>query len=267
MWESSYSKEQISGVGVGIGALVDSDAGIVRYRPDFEWVDVNFRDILRKRIHHSVFIENDVNSLAILEHWFGEDNLSDNFIVVALQHGVGAGCVVNGQLMRGHFGLAGEFGHMLMDPGGPLCGCGMRGCLGAYAGANGILRQAKSIADKGTWKTERKGNITFDDVLRELEKGNPELEKVYTKAGEVLGIGISYLIKLFDPERVIITGEGVRAGDHLLRPMHESLNKRLSKKLARYRPDIVLKQWTDEAWARGAGTLVLQEIYKSPAIK
>ena len=104
-------------------------------------------------------------------------------------------------------------------------------------------------------------------MLEEIEQGNSELKKVLKKAGEVLGLGISHLIKLFDPEKIIITGEGVIAGNHLFDPMFESLPKYLSEKLAAYRTEIVIKHWTDEAWAKGAGTLALKEIYKSPAVK
>lgn len=226
-----------------------------------------FQDVLSKSINHNIFIDNDANNLAIAEQWFGIGDVSDNFIVIMVENGVGAGCVVNGHLMRGHLGLAGEFGHLIIDSDGPFCKCGSRGCLGAYVGIDGILIEAEKIAGRGIWNTERKRRISFDDVLKELEEGNSELEKVYTRAGEVLGLGISHLIKLFEPEKIIVTGDGIRAGDHLLAPMFESLPELLSNNLVSYKTDVIAKRWTDEAWARGAGTLVLQEIYKSPAVK
>jgi len=267
IWESGFSKNQISGIGVGLPGLVDSEVGIVRYSPDLEWRDVHFRDILKKRINHNVFIDNNANNLTLAEHWFGQGNTSDNFILIVIDYGVGAGCIVNGQLLRGHFGLAGEFGHIALDDNGPLCGCGARGCLGSYLGIGPILKEVENLAKNGLWKSGIKDNLTFNDVIKELKSGNTDLENVYKKAGEVLGIGVSHLIKIFDPEKIIITGEGVLAGNFLFDPMYESLHKKMSGNLPDYQAEIVIKNWSQEAWAKGAGTLALQEIYKSPALR
>ena len=267
IWESSFSKDQISGVGVGFPSLVDFRTGIVRYMPSQGWTNIHFRDILKKRINHKVFIDNQTNNMTLAEQWYGEGYGSDNFAVIAIGSGVRAGFVVNGQLIRGNLGLAGEFGHISVNPDGPPCKCGKKGCISVYAGIDDILNEAEKLAAKREWKTGKKGELTFDDVLSELRTGNSKLLKIYQQAGRALGLGISHIIALLNPEKTIITGEGVRADKFLFKSMFESIKENQLEKHVRNKTDIIIKISTDEDWAKAAGTLALQEIYKSPAIK
>jgi predicted NBD/HSP70 family sugar kinase len=211
-----------------------------------------------KRQSVTVFIDNDANTITIAGHWFGDGKGSDNFIVLVLETGIGAGYVLNGQIMRGNFGIAGEFGHMSVNPDGPLCRCGKRGCVEAYAGINAILKDVFETLNSP---------YSFSDVIEKARNGNPEIKKIFDKAGNMLGFGISQLVILLNPEKVIITGTGVQAEALLFKPMFESIKRNLSDRLSRYHTDILIKPSTNEAFAKGAGTLVLQEIYKSPAIK
>ena len=167
-------------------------------------------------------------------------------------------------MIRGNFGIAGEFGHMSINQDGPLCRCGKRGCVEAYAGINAILKDAMETV---TFKKPIRKDISFYDVIEKARNGNPEIIKIFDKAGNMLGFGISQLAILLNPEKIIITGLGTQAEDLLFKPMFESIKRNLSNKLSRYQTDILIKPYTNEAFAEGAGTLVLQEIYKSPAIK
>lgn len=266
MWESSFSKDQISGVGVGIPGLVDYESGTIRFLPNYDWKEVKFRDLLQEQINHPVFVDNSSNNLAIAEYWWGNGKGVDNFLVVTLENGVGAGSVVNGQLVRGHLGVASEFGHMCVDPKGPLCRCGRPGCVEAYAGNSAIIREAKELARQGKWSTKVTdvGGLDFRGVLKELATGNEDLLKIYELAGHVLGVGVSNLITLFNPQLVIITGKGVLAGDAIFDSMYKSIEELKSEKFGYDSTDIVLQTWTDGDWAKESGTLVLQEIYKSP---
>lgn len=269
MWESNFSKDQISGVGIGIPGLVDSASGVIKFLPNYGWEDVPFRDMLQKEMNHPVYIDNSSNNLAIAEYWWGSGKGVDNFLVVTLENGVGAGSVVNGQLMRGHQGIASEFGHLCIDPNGPLCRCGRRGCIETYSGNNGIIREAKKLIGQGKWNTQdvSAGKLVFKDVLEELQTGNEELIALYEKAGEVLGIGVSNLITLFNPELLIITGKGVMAGDALFDSMYRKIEELKSDKYGYFNAEIIVQTWTDGDWARESGTLVLREIYKSPVMK
>jgi transcriptional regulator of PTS gene len=265
--KSGYPKDRISGIGISVPGLVDSKSGIIRYMPNYGWTDVNLRGLLQKTISHPVFIDNDANTITIAEHWFGSGKGSDNFIVIVLENGIGAGYVLNGQMMRGNFGIAGEFGHMSINQDGPLCRCGKRGCIEAYAGIYTIVKDALETVNSQVRKKPARKDISFSDVIEKAKESNSEIKKIFDKAGNMLGFGISQLVILLNPEKIIITGTGVQAEGLLLQPMFESIKKNLSDKLSRYQTDILIEPSSDEAFAKGAGTLVLQEIYKSPAIK
>lgn len=269
MWEANYSKDQIAGAGIGIPGPVDSTSGIIRFLPNYGWKDVPFRQMLQEKINHPVFIDNSSNNLATGEYWHGSGRGIDNFLVITLENGVGAGMMINGQLVRGHLGIASEFGHICADLNGPPCRCGRNGCIESFVGNNSILRDAKELVRRGNWSKAslKPEEIDFEEVMEELTKGNVELESIYRKAGEVLGIGIYNMITMLDPERVIITGKGVAAGKKLFAPMFERIESLKGGKFGFSDSQILVNEWTDGDWARESGTLVLREIYKSPFFK
>ena len=264
---SAYSRDRISGVGISVPGLVDSKYGIIRYLPNYGWMDVNLREMLQTKTGVATFIDNDANNLTLAEQWFGKGSGSDNFIVILIENGIGAGIVVNGQLVRGNWGIAGELGHMSINPDGPLCRCGKRGCIEAYSGTFAIMKDISKILGPDSHPAGRRQGLTFNDAVSEAKKGNQELRDIFCQAGKILGVGISHLITLFDPEKVIITGTGGQAGQLLSDSMFESIQKSQSRKFGACKTEILSSSWSDEDFAKGAGTLVLQEIYKSPALK
>jgi len=263
IWEANFSKEQISGVGIGIPGLVDSDSGIIRFMPNYNWENVNLRDLVQVQLKHPIYIENSSNTLAIAEQWLGEGKGVGNFLVITLENGVGLGIVIQGHLYRGQSGTAGEFGHITIDPGGPPCRCGKNGCVEAYAGNISILRAARIAAQNGHWKPQN-ADITYDDVLNSARAGNACLIDIFKTAGQKLGLGISHLITLFNPAKIIFTGKGVQAGALMFDSMDAEMKQHLSPKFGPSETQIVIKNWNEKDWARGAGTLVLGELYKSP---
>ena len=267
MWEANFSKDRISGIGIGIPGLVDSESGMIRFLPNYGWENVKLRDLFQKEIEIPTYIENSSNNLAIAEHWFGIGKGRDNFTVVTLENGVGAGCIINGQLSRGHSGIAGEFGHLGMDSDGPLCRCGKKGCIEAYAGNKSLIRDAKTAAINGLWEKKNPEHITFEDVIDAVHKKEPHILNIFHKAGTVLGLGIAHLITLLNPEIIIITGKGVKAENAIFDPMYQAISKSISKRFQDYGTEIVVKEYSEKDWVRGAGTLVLNKIYKSPTIK
>ncbi|MCP4693750.1 MAG: ROK family transcriptional regulator [Desulfobacterales bacterium] len=264
IWESNFSRDRISGIGVAIPGLVDSQTGMVRFLPNYRWENVNLRDMVRDRIDHPTYIENSANTLALAEQWFGEGRGVDDFILLTLEHGVGMGVVINGRLYRGQKGTAGEFGHVTMEPDGPVCRCGKKGCLEAIVGNFGILRDARAAAAKGEWRPRDPGKIAVDEVAERARQGEPRLCEIYAKAGQVLGIGVSNLIEILNPAKIIISGKGVEVGDLLFDPMREAISRYTSARTDDTM-EIIIQAWNQKNYARGAGTLVLQEIYKSPA--
>jgi predicted NBD/HSP70 family sugar kinase len=150
-----------------------------------------------------------------------------------------------------------------MDPKGPLCACGKHGCLEAYVGDPGLIRAAQEEFELGHLSTQIE---SIDDLLQLARTGNASAIRIFKKAGNILGIGIANLINLFNPQKIIISGEGTREGDFLFIPMQESIQQNTMPGL--FDPKIVeITPWGDDAWARGAAGLVLRELFESPIHK
>lgn len=261
--DQRITRKQLLGVGVGLAGIVDAEAGILRQSPIYGWNNVPLRDMLESKLHIPVYIENDVNTLTLTERWFGPGQGIDNFLTVTVGRGVGLGIVANGQFYRGQTGGAGEFGHITMNPDGPLCACGKHGCLEAYVGDPGLIRSAQELGAKGKLSAPVR---TVDDLLLLAQRGDVNAIRVFDQAGRMLGMGIANLINLFNPKKIIISGEGTREGDFLFTPMKESVHQNTMPGL--FDPEIIeIAPWGDDAWARGAAGLVLREVFESPIHK
>jgi glucokinase-like ROK family protein len=261
--QQKIPKKQLLGLGVGLAGIVDAEKGILRQSPIYGWDNVPLREMLQARLRIPVYIENDVNTLTLTERWFGHGQGVDNFLTVTVGRGVGLGIVVNGQFYRGQTGGAGEFGHTAIDPDGPLCACGKRGCLEAYVGDPGLVRAAQEAADAGRFGSPVHD---LDDLMDLARKGDPDALRIFERAGRILGLGIANLVNLFNPKMIIISGEGTREGDFLFPAMKESVQQNTMPGL--FEPDtVVIAPWGDDAWARGAAGLVLREVFESPIYK
>jgi glucokinase-like ROK family protein len=261
--EQKIPKKQLLGVGVGLAGIVDAEEGILRQSPIYGWDNVPLRAMLQSKLRIPVYIENDVNTLTLTEKWFGHGQDVDNFLTVTVGRGVGLGIVANGQFYRGQTGGAGEFGHTTINPDGPLCACGKHGCLEAYVGDPGLMRAAEEAAARGELSAPIQN---LDDLLSLAQKGDLAAIQIFDQAGRILGIGVANLINLFNPKKIIISGEGTREGDFLFGPMKESIEQNTMPGL--FDPDtVVIAPWGDDAWARGAAGLVLREVFESPIHK
>jgi glucokinase-like ROK family protein len=261
--ERKISKKQLLGVGIGLAGIVDAENGILRQSPIYGWENVPLRDMLQGELNVPVYLENDVNTLTLTERWFGHGQGVDNFLTVTVGRGVGLGIVANGEFYRGQNGGAGELGHITIDPDGPLCACGKRGCLETYVGDPGLIRAAQESAMRG----ELSASIhSMDELLELARKGDPAVLQIFSRAGRILGLGIANLISLFNPKKIIISGEGTRAGDFLFVPMQAAIQQNTMPGL--FDPATVeIAPWGDDAWARGAAGLVLRELFESPIHK
>ena len=136
--------------------------------------------------------------------------------------------------------------------------------VNAIVGNNAIKRAAEAAAQKDEWKPNNPDGIRIDDVILAAEEGAACLRKVFAQAGRVLGIGLSNLIRIFNPAKIIISGRGVKAGDLLFDSMYKTIPRYTSSR-TNADTEIVIKSWNQKAYAQGSGTVVLQEFYKSPA--
>jgi N-acetylglucosamine repressor len=253
-------REQLLGVGVGLAGIVDAWNGVLRYSPIFGWHDVPLVELLQSRLQVSTYIDNDVNTLTLNEQLFGAGQGIDHFLTVTIGRGVGLGIVINGQLYRGVSGGSGEFGHTVMDPEGPQCACGKRGCIETYVSDPALLRLASEASTRGEIP---EGIKHVEDLIALAKAGNPQAIEIFAQAGEKLGCGIANLINTLSPEQIIISGEGIRANELLFGPMRATIEKCVMPGLAED-TEIQIDVWEDDAWARGAASLVLQELFKSP---
>ncbi len=253
----------IAGIGIGIPGFINSSTGACHWTPLYENCDGSLRDLIRERFQIPTYIENDANAVTVAEQWFGLGKGCDDFIVVTIEEGVGMGIVLGGKLYTGANGIAAEFGHMVIDPSGPPCRCGKRGCIESFASGGGIMRAVRKACAEGLWRHDDAALLTMPDVIALARKGDPVLADIFRKAGHVLGIGVAGLLQIFNPAKMIFTGEYANSGDLLFGPMRETVFSVLHKAYLE-NTRLELQPWADTDWARGAASLALQEIYKSP---
>ncbi|MCD4722341.1 MAG: ROK family transcriptional regulator [Desulfobacula sp.] len=255
--QAGLTPSMISGIGTGIPGLIDRKKGINHWTLFYQKDNVPLRELIQERFDIPVWVENDANTVTLAHQWFGHGRGIDNFLVVTIEDGVGMGIVVNGQLYTGEKGMAAEFGHVVVKPGGNPCRCGKKGCLEAYVSNFSIISQAADIL-----KQDRT-LLKYEQVIDAANKGNLKIKKIFNHAGEILGTGISGLIQIFSPKRIIFSGRGVESKDLLFEPMRKRL-KSLTNKDVFQNCEIVIQKFCDTDWARGAASLALQELYKSP---
>jgi predicted NBD/HSP70 family sugar kinase len=248
---ADFLDRQFYGIGIGLAGAIDRRAGICRFSPFLHWRDVPLRALLERRIGCPVVIENDVSALTLAERWFGLGAGMTDFVVVTLGRGVGLGMVLDGRLYRGGKGAGGEFGHLSVDANGPLCDCGKRGCLEALVGEQALTHQ---IAD--AFGPE----VSLAEGANLARSGEATAQEIFNRAGEILGIALASIVNLLNPTRVIVGGEGVHSLDLLLDPMRSSLETHCFDGL--YDDlELIVEPWGDDAWARGAAGLVLDELF------
>ncbi len=253
----------ILGIGIGVPGFIDHGAGVVTWSPIFGRAAPAFARMVGDRLGVPTIMENDVNLVTLAERWFGQGQDIDDFMVVTVEHGVGMGLFVNGELYRGHHGLGAEFGHVKLGLGGPLCRCGQTGCIEAHAADYAILRDAAGIVDLPDVTDAFAAHQAIAEVTRLAQDGDERLAALFTRAGQALGLGIANLCNVLNPARVIISGAGTRAGGLLLDPLRATMDANLISAL-QGRIDVMVEPWGDEVWARGAASLVLEGIYRAP---
>ncbi len=184
----------------------------------------------------------------------------DDFITITLGRGIGMGIVMNGQFYRGFRGGAGEIGHTVVDPDGPLCECGKQGCLEALVSEHAMLRTGRLAYEAGALP----GPVeSIEDLVSFARQGNSTALDIFAQAGKILGTSVANVINIFSPQRIIIGGEGIRLGDFMFATMYQAIDCHVLPGL-RGVTEIRLEPWGDDAWACGAASLVLRELFESP---
>ncbi|MDI6781314.1 MAG: ROK family protein [bacterium] len=255
-------KTSIRGIGIGAPGQVDVKNGIVLFAPNLKWKDVEMKRIIHERYRLPVEIENDANCGALAEAKLGAGSKSNNLIWITVGTGIGGGIIIDGNLIQGANFAGGEIGHMTMKKNGPVCGCGNKGCLEALAAGPAIIHQIRKKINSGTQTTILKvvdndlNRITVEIAANAADVGDSLSLKVLNKAGEYLGIGVTNLANILNPE-VIILGGGVMevAGHHLLKIIKDTVQNR-ALSVAKNNLKIELSKLGNDAGLIGASLLV-----------
>lgn len=239
--------QRLLGIGLGVPGFVDARTGQVE-APLLGWRHMPLSQYLEQLLGLPVLVDNDVNTLGAYEHLYGLGRSYRDFLTITLGLGVGAAVVCGGDLRRGGHGAAGELGHVPVDPQGPPCHCGKRGCLEQYVRDAALVEQARGAG------------ITVDSpgaLLALAEAGHQTVREIYRAAGARLGTVVAGLAAVLDPQAILVSGEGTIAWPHLsggfLSALREGLFPPIADGLS-----VFVDPWDDTKWALGAAALVLR---------
>jgi glucokinase len=258
------AQHSVASVGVSAAGFVSSDRKTMLATPNIaDWNGVDLDNQLTKLIGLPVVIENDANAAAWGEAKFGAGKNQDHMMMLTVGTGIGGGIVVNGALYRGAFGIAAEFGHMRVVPEGHICGCGARGCFEQYASGNALLRHAReainaspevarNLLSRGDGTVAGLTGQAITDAARD---GDPVALAAFNTTGQWLGAGIASLAVLLDPACVVIGGGVIDAGEILLKPTRESLERNMPFAGKHPYPQIIAAQLGNKAGLVGVADL------------
>ncbi|MFJ2415342.1 ROK family protein [Streptomyces brevispora] len=238
-------------LGVAISGDVDRDSGRVRCSGRLGWRDIPLAEMVTRSTGLTVTVENDVKALTVAEYWFGEGIGTGYFALVAIGAGIGSALVVNGQLLTGAYGVAGEMGHIPLDPAGPRCHCGAVGCVEALASTGAILKAVRRDTGRPA--------LEFDEVVEMARNGNPAAREAFVRAGRAIGVGIASLVNLMGPERIVVTGEGLETYDLFGLHIEESYAANAFGAAANCPLSLRPLPW--EEWARGGAAVGIQALF------
>jgi predicted NBD/HSP70 family sugar kinase len=247
--EVGVDAERVTGVGMGLPGPLRRDSGEVGDSAILPgWIGARPEALMQAELGLPVRVENDANLGALAEIVWGAGRGCSDLVYVKVATGVGAGLVLNGRLYHGHTGTAGEIGHVTIDEAGPVCRCGNRGCLEAFAGAEAVLEPLRL----------RHGDrLTLRQVVVQAQAGDVGCRRVIADAGRALGLAVAGVCNLLGPERVVVGGDLAQAGDLLLDPLRATVGR--SAIAATRELPVLAGVLGERAEVLGAVALVLRE--------
>lgn len=265
--EAGYSWGDLQGIGIGVPGLIDSKTGIVRACVNLKgWKDVELRDLAGRAMGKPVVVDNDANAAA-----FGEFSIAlkrntglHHLALVTLGTGVGSGIVLNRRIFHGGGGLAGEIGHMIVEPNGYLCGCGQYGCLERYASATAMVRQANELIEAGKSSSlqtmVRHGLLTTQDVFSAAAEGDLVAERLVDDLASYLAIACVNLCRVIDLQAIVIGGGVAGAGDGLMKPLNKAFIRQNWGIGGGIKPKLSVTELGNDAGFVGAASLAMVEL-------
>jgi glucokinase-like ROK family protein len=269
--QATAGETRLFGIGLGVPGLVDHATGTLLFAPNLKWSNVPLRDMWRKRFGVPVVVENEAKAATLGEWMLGVARQVDNFIYLSAGVGLGGGLMIDGRLYGGRGGFAGEVGHMTLEPDGPPCNCGSRGCWEVLIGPTAIIQRVRQAVVEGHAANLLAlcgGDveaIRMEHVLQAAEQGEPAVLNTLDEVGHYLGIGIANLINTFNPNLVVLGGVLSLAGPYILPRAQQEVNAR-ALDVARKGVEITLSAFKFDACVMGGAALILHEILNNPAL-
>jgi glucokinase len=229
---AGLQRGDLAAVGICSPGPCDIDAGVIGWGPNLPgWQDVPICRCLGERLGVPVRLENDANAAAVGEHVYGAGRGCRHLIYMTVSTGIGGGLIIDGRLYRGATGVAGELGHMTIEPDGPVCGCGNRGCLEALASGTAIAARGEELVARGgspvlARLAQEQGELTAETVCRAAEQGDAASREIAQRAGYYLGVGLASYVNIFNPEVIILGGGLTKEGELLLGPARAEMEAR-----------------------------------------
>lgn len=254
------NKFEVQMIAAAVPATVDAARGIILKAPNLQCLDgFNFVEFLSKKMKLPTILENDANAAAIGENWLGASKNSENSICVTLGTGVGGGIIIDGKVLRGACGTAGEIGHICVEPDGASCGCGSNGCVEQYASASAVIRLASELGEKFPDSSLLKKSHLSARKIYEAGKFGDELAlEIFRRQGFYLGIALASLINVLNPDVIVIGGGAAAGWDLFVSFLQSEINKRAYSEPARH-AKIVRAECGDSAGILGVARLAFQK--------
>jgi glucokinase-like ROK family protein len=261
---------RLLGVGISVPGLVDVTSGTVVYAPNLGWHNVPMRDILSK-FDVPVFVDNDANAAALGERYFGAAQQIDNFVYIVANAGLGAGIVLGGHLFQGASGYAGEAGHTTLDPNGPLCHCGNRGCWERLASQRALIERVQKAISSGKLSLitdhtyPNPDQITIEVIVEAARQGDKVARRALQETGLYLGLGVANLINIFNPSLVAFGG-ALGVAEEFLAPVVRQIVSERAMAGPREAAQFVVSAFKSDACVIGGVALVMHDILSRPRL-
>ncbi len=268
---ATEARGRLMGIGVGVPGLVDHARGILLLAPNLGWKNVPLRDRWQQRFGVPVIVENEANAAALGEQMLGVAKQVDHFVYLSAGVGLGGGLVTGGKLYGGSGGFAGEIGHMTLEPEGPRCNCGNRGCWEMLVGPRAIVHRVRQAALAGQAPQLlarcqcNPDTLQMKDILEAAAEGEPAVLKALDEVGRYLGVGIANLVNVFNPNLVVLGGVLSLAGPYILPRAQQEIDAR-ALAAPRQGTKIVLSAFKFDACVMGGVALTLHEILNNPVL-
>ncbi len=257
---SAVSARLCLGIGIAVpGTLNVKHGAIVRAPRLPKWNNVPVRERLQAKLNTAIHVERIANCLALAERWFGAAGEIEEVLCVKIGEGVGMGVLINGEIFRGGEGMAAEFGHITIDPEGPACGCGDRGCVESYCSAPAIISHARSLATGGDAAAHVK---SVEELATLAAANNPAALATFERMGKVLGLGVANAIDLFNPGLVVLAGKSTAGERYFMNALERQVEAHAWGQSSH---KLLVSRLGERATAMGACGMILQAAFEHDA--